>query len=120
MCRDCFLKGVDSFATWQDYESFSQSLQEKCAVGQQMMVANPTSTSSVNDFTAAEAYYQCSSCKEIWALSSPDNAWRGYFLPMKTAVAHVQRVKVSDRMKGIGGLILIVATLIFLLWKMLK
>jgi hypothetical protein len=116
MCRNCFSKGTAGFATWQDYESLSQVLQEKCTAGQMSVVAKPKS--SANDF--AEAYYQCSSCKEIWALSSPENAWRGYFLPLKTAVTYMRQIEFSDRVRGIVGLVVIVAALLFLLWKMIQ
>ncbi|UOQ98096.1 hypothetical protein MUN81_01065 [Hymenobacter sp. 5317J-9] len=120
MCKDCFLKRIDTFATWQDFESFIQILEAKQEAGQLLLIEKPASIASSHNLTAVDGYYQCSSCNEIWALSSPDNAWRGYFLPLEIAIAHVQRIKITDRMKGIGGLILIAAALLFLLWKMLK
>tara|TARA_B100001093_G_C26292793_1_gene785989 strand:+ start:226 stop:510 length:285 start_codon:yes stop_codon:yes gene_type:complete len=33
-------------------------------------------------FTGADLY-NCKSCNIDWELSSPDNAWRGYFLPIE-------------------------------------
>ena len=120
MCKDCFLKGIDSFATWQDFESFTQVLQVKREAGQLIPIEKPVSPSLKADLTAVDAYYQCSSCNEIWALSSPDNAWRGYSLPLKQADAYTQRFNYSDRVKSVGGLILIAAALLFLLWKIAR
>ncbi len=120
MCENCFLKGISGFATWQVYESVSKVIQAKRAAGQLVVTANPTLNSLVNNFMAVDAYYQCSSCQEIWGLSSPDNAWRGYFLPIKRAVIYMQRVKNLDRAKGIAGLMLVAVVLILTLWKMLK
>jgi hypothetical protein len=119
MCKNCFLEGINIFATWQEFESFDQVLESKRAAGQLVMVEKPLSTLSANDLMLVDAYYQCSSCNEIWVLSSPDNAWRGYFLPLEQAKAYVQRVKTSDRAKRIGCLVFIVVTLFSLLWKVI-
>ena len=120
MCKNCFSKHIDTFETWQDFESFIQILKAKQEAGQLLLIEKPVSIESRSNLTSVDAYYQCASCNEIWVLSSPDNAWRGYFLPLGIAAAHMQRVKISDRMKSVGGLMLIAATLLLLLWKTLK
>jgi len=119
MCKICFPKGIDSFETWQDFESFDKVLEAKRAAGQLTPVEKPVSTPMVNDLMLVDAYYQCSSCNEMWVLSSPDNAWRGYFLPLDQAVAYAQRIKASDRAKRNGCLVFIAAMLLFLLWRII-
>ena len=115
MCGKCFLRGIDQFTTWQNFEAFAKILQGKVSVGQLELIDKPTS--STNDIMAAEAYYKCSNCQEVWALSSPDNAWRGYFLSIEQANARTQQIETSDRAKRVGCLILIIAALLFALWQ---
>ena len=118
MCKNCFPKGIDSFKSWQDFESFDKVLEAKRASEQLVPVEKPVSTLILKNLMLVDVYYKCSSCNEIWVLSSPENAWRGYFLPMEQAVAHVRRIQSSDRAKRTGCLIFLAAITLFLLWKM--
>lgn len=69
---------------------------------------------------APEQLYQCPTCGDTWALSSPDNAWRGYFLPLAEAVAYGRKRRHRDRNRQLGGLALVLALAGFTIWRLLS
>ena len=64
-----------------------------------------------------EQLYQCPTCGNTWALSSPNNVWRGYFLPLAEAVAYRRKLGRWDRNRQLGGLALVLALAGFATWR---
>ncbi|MCA8830214.1 hypothetical protein [Hymenobacter pini] len=71
MCPDCFPTGISQFSSWWAYEAFEQQLLRKPL---KLLPGEVTRNR-----------YTCAVCGEVWVLSEPDNAWRGYFLPEQEA-----------------------------------
>ena len=55
MCNNCFLKRIDTFATWQDFESFIQIIQAKQEAGQLLRIEQPVAFASRDNLTAVDA-----------------------------------------------------------------
>lgn len=62
-----------------------------------------------------DEFQQRRTCAQVWALSSPDQAWRGYFLPEDVALAHVRRLRSRDRALPWGCVVIFAAGLLLLL-----
>ena len=117
MCPNCYSSGLTGFSSHQEFGAFEAALHQKLAWQQLHRVVVPPATAA--DFYEPDAYYRCAACTETWALSPPDNAWRGYFLPAAQANTLRQRVRRHDTLKGIVGLagLLALAALFYFLTR---
>ena len=121
MCRDCFQRTYYQFDSAQDFEFFETQLQEKLAHQQVLVVPKDTSSQpqdSLNHYVP-EMLYKCQSCMEIWGISIPDNAWRGYFLPQLLATNYVKKLESNDRTRGLGCVTFLLALATWFIWKFL-
>ncbi len=77
MCDKCFNDEIKSFATQVDFEEFDLTLTKKIANDKSMKMG-----AFVNIAWKDIGYqvYECLVCGQLWKLSTPDNAYRGYFL----------------------------------------
>ena len=119
MCHDCFLDELYQFESASAYEAFETQLRQKLASSLLQAEQN-----APIDFTTSpyrpEAYYRCASCHESWALSSPDNAWRGYFLPLDAAIAYSHTLRRKDRFKAVVGSVCLLAFGVSIVWAILQ
>ncbi|MCI1186798.1 hypothetical protein MON38_05160 [Hymenobacter sp. DH14] len=117
MCPNCFSSGFTNFPSYRKFEAFEAELHQKLSWQQLHRVAVQPATAA--DFYEPDVAYRCAACTEVWALSPPDNAWRGYFLPVADAKAHRRRLRHLDTLKGIIGLagLLALATLLYFLTR---
>ncbi len=102
MRPNCFLVGYTRFPSYQRFNGFEAWLHQKLTWHQLRPVARDLTR--VDDFAAPEARYSCAGGSETWELAAPDNAWRGYFLPLAQAAAYRRRLRRSDLLKGVLGL----------------
>lgn len=116
MCEACFVQGYPRFDSYQMFEAFEHQLRLKDLQG----CERPENWPAYKPLTAYEPdeFRQCFTCAQVWALASPDNAWRGYFLPEAEALAHVQRLRSRDRASawGCGGFIAAGLLLLLVRW----
>jgi hypothetical protein len=117
MCEACFVQGFPRFDSWQAFEAFEHELRLKDL----RWWERPGNWPAREPLTAYEPdeFRQCCTCSQVWALSSPDNAWRGYFLPKDVALAHVQSLHSHDRATPWGCVVVITAGLLLLLARWL-
>lgn len=113
MCEDCFKDLIYKFQTQQDFERFEIELQKKCS-DEKLKIIDRHHSDPLSAFDSY-LYYQCRTCKEMWLLSIPDNAWRGFFLPEEKALEHVKNLKKQDKKKEIGCLIFLVTIVIIII-----
>jgi hypothetical protein len=117
MCEACFLKGIYQFASWQAFALFDQQLLASDLL-QQRRSSEGAAQAPLSAYKP-QHYYRCPKCEQVWALSVPDNAWRGYFLPERDAWRYVNRLQRQDQVRRIGAGVLLVLLLV-LIWKLLR
>ena len=118
MCPHCFSAGFPYFPSYWEFEAFETELRQKLV--RRQLLPQPNAPTTELTMTGPEQLYQCPSCGETWALSSPDNAWRGYFLPLAEAVTYCRKLKIKDRAKGLIGVAVAIGTATLLLWRALQ
>lgn len=116
MCPNCFPSSIAGFPSYWEFEAFEAELQQKLM--QQQLIPLSLALIQKPAAMAPEQVYQCSSCGEAWALSSPDNAWRGYFLPLAEVAAHQSQSWQCNRERPIGCLALVLTLAGFIIWRL--
>ena len=112
MCEDCFENGFYKFESQNDFEKFESLLDKKCN-NLKIEIIDRYEENELSIFDS-RLYYKCTNCNENWVMSIPDNAWRGYFLPVATAIKHHEELRRSDKKKAIGCWAVLVVILIIL------
>ena len=112
MAFNCSLKPIYSFPSAASFEAFDRVLTHKLATKQLTAVPAP-------DVEQASAAFLCADCQEVWVLSEPDNAWRGFFLPQSEAIRHVATLKKAPTTKQLGCLVVGALLALLLLWRAL-
>ena len=116
MCPNCFSSGIANFPSYWEFEAFEAALQQKLV--REQLLPLPSALPRVLTANLLEQQYQCPACNEIWVISTPDNAWRGYFLPLRDAVARGQQLQRSDRNRQVGCLTLLLTVAVFAIWQL--
>ena len=118
MCKDCFDKQYYGFPSQTEFEYFEDILDLKCKSEK----INILESKNEIEFGLIDyrMYYQCNTCKEKFVMSIPDNAWRGYFLTEKKAIEYNEKIKISDKKKRNGCLVIIFLIVIFTIYSMIK
>ncbi len=118
MCEDCFQELIYKFPTRQSFEDFENVLQAKCTE-EKLLILDMHKTDYLSAFDS-NLYYECKSCKDVWIMNIPDNAWRGFFLPADKAIEYKNESNKLDRKRRIGSLILLAVVAVALIWNYLK
>lgn len=118
MCEDCFQELIYKFSTQQNFENFENALQTKCTVGK-LLILDKHKTDYLSAFDS-NLYYECKTCKEVWVLNIPDNAWRGYFLPLDKAIEYKKEINKLDKKRSIGCLIALTVIVVVVIWNYMK
>jgi hypothetical protein len=108
MCKFCFETEIHNFNSLSEFENFERELFSK-------KIRILESSKKKNTFLDFDVSYQCNNCLEIWHLSEPENAWRGYFLKENSAKKIIAKIKKSDLKKKCGFFFLLVIMLFLLL-----
>lgn len=112
MCEKCFHEGINRFETQIDFEDFERILQEKCT-SKQIEILDELDTLEV---FSTRLYYKCHNCEEVWIMSIPENAWRGYFLTEREAIKYHKQLASENKVIGIRGCILLIGIIIIVFW----
>jgi len=102
MCSKCFSTNYFIFNSQTDFENFDKELNSK-------LKNNLTALNCGKSYK--EVYfdqYQCLHCMTIWNLSTPDNAWRGFFIDNESISQHIDNIKNDDKKKGLIGLLILI------------
>jgi hypothetical protein len=113
MCENCFLQGILRFDSQKDFEDAETLIDKKINDKQLVLIRDENHENW--DF---KLIYQCTSCKEEWILSIPDNAYRGYLLIKSEAIKKGIRDQSEKKNNSIGCviiLVLIIATILYLI-----
>jgi hypothetical protein len=109
MCDDCFRNLIYKFDSQKQFEDFETVVQNKC-------ISNKITIIRSEQIDSFASFYKCNSCGQIWTISIPENAWRGFFLTEDKGIDYTKKLKEKDRVRGIGCLVVvIVVTLVILL-----
>ncbi|RZK25359.1 MAG: hypothetical protein EOO63_16140 [Hymenobacter sp.] len=88
MGAPCLLKPVYGFPSAASFAAFDDDLTHKLSTRQLTAIPIP----AFPDLAQVSAAFVCADCQEVWLLSDPDNAWRGFFLPQAEAVRQVRNL----------------------------
>jgi hypothetical protein len=116
MCEDCFEKNMMGFPSQEDFDHFTQILDEK--IKTKKMKFNPLTENVINVLDIDyRIYATCNSCNENWFLEIPNNANRGYFLNNHgLEIYSTERNKQNQRVRR-NGLILLVLIVVVTIYK---
>jgi hypothetical protein len=103
MCARCFDQKMYGFLTEAAFAALRAILAQKASSGQLLAMGPPSPKPPVA--YDADTCYECWSCSAFWLLATPDNAWRGFFLPANDAIAYQQRLHRRDKRSRVAGLV---------------
>jgi hypothetical protein len=104
MCNACSLKAIYSFPSVADFTALDADLTHKLSTKQLTAVSTPA-------LEQASAAFVCPGCPDVWVLSEPDNAWRGFFLPQAEVISHMTKATTTKQL----GCLVVVALVIWLI-----
>ena len=116
MCDDCFENLIYKFDSQKDFEDFETIVQNKC-INKKLTIIKREVTDSFAIFDSYD-FYKCNSCGEVWTLSIPDNAWRGFFLTQDKGIEYTKILKEKDKIRRIGCLVIIIVLILVTFWKL--
>ncbi|PHS10013.1 MAG: hypothetical protein COA88_03000 [Kordia sp.] len=99
MCPNCFENDINKFESYTDFEEFEKLLDSKVNKGE---------VEFLDEEKDWDGNYICKTCYELWTLSVPDNAWRGYFLPREKAISYESRINREESISGYGCITIVV------------
>lgn len=107
MCNFCFDNDIKRFEDYQSFEKFDLELDQKRKLDETQ------NGLVVLDNTGAYLDYgfqilQCYNCGTVWWFSTPDNAWRGFFMKEVNAKFQLENYRKSDQKKRLGCLVFII------------
>lgn len=84
------------FNTYQDFELFENNLAK-------LLNRDELKDIGESNYKQYHFYrYETSDKKEVYCLSVPENAWRGFFLPYNLAKLHVDNIIKRNKVKSRG------------------
>jgi hypothetical protein len=104
MCEKCFYKEYENFPSPESFGEF-QSVLDKLDRKKFVHIGN-------GNFKFHYDVFECKNCNEIWWISGPDNAWRGYCLKKDNAIAYIQMLQKKEQDARIGLVLLVLFILI--------
>ncbi|MBD1365271.1 hypothetical protein IDJ77_15755 [Mucilaginibacter sp. ZT4R22] len=107
MCDNCFTTEIYQFNTYLDFEEFEHLLHPK--ISHNHIIASP-----ILPLRHSHEAYKCSICHEQWVLSVPENAWRGYFLPLEKAAMFEADIEKQDKESSRSCIIILVIIILFI------
>jgi hypothetical protein len=110
MHNSCLFTPIYSFPSAASFESFDVDLTQKLANHNIKAVAPPT-------LKYVSAAFICTESQEIWVLSEPDNAWRGFFLPQVEAIRHLAAQTKATTNKQFGCLLIMAFVVLLIIWR---
>ncbi len=116
MCDECLENLIYKFDSQKEFEAFEAIVQNKC-INKKLEILKREEADFWAPFDSYELY-KCNSCGEIWALSIPENAWRGFFLTRDKAFEYTKQIKERDKIKRIGCLVVIIVLALLTIWNL--
>ncbi|TFZ65844.1 hypothetical protein E4631_12100 [Hymenobacter sp. UV11] len=113
------LKSYYGFASQAEFEAFDAVLTRLLAAGQAALISQQSAADFLLPYQP-DACYELSGTAEQWALATPDNAWRGYFLPVTEAIVYQQQLRRRESRIRSAGLLLLLCLLCFIAWRLLR
>ncbi len=120
MCTDCLDLSADEFASQSDFEEFEGKVWKKCNEGELIVVDEYKTEPESNLIFESRFCYRCSNCEEVWLLSIPKNAWRGFFLPKQQAIEYTNRLKDNDKKRTLGFWVVAAIVILIILWYLMS
>lgn len=112
MCADCFTNLIYKFDSQPEFEEFDTVIQNKCITNNLTKIKREE-TNSLVSFDSYELY-KCNTCSQIWMLSVPDYAWRGFFLTQDVGLEYLKKLRRDENSRSVGCVVLVVVLLILL------
>jgi len=116
MCDDCFVNLIYKFDSQKEFDGFQTILTNKC-ISKKLEIIKREETDYWAPFDPYE-FYKCSSCGQIWILSIPDNARKGFFLTQDKGIEYTKKLEEKDKVRRIGCLVIIIVLILVTVWKL--
>ncbi len=116
MCDDCSNHLTYKFDSQKEFEDFETIVQNKC-INNKLTIIKREETDYFAPFDSYE-FYKCNSCGQIWILSIPENAWRGFFLTQDKGLEYTKKIREKDKIRRIGCLVIIIALTLVIIWNL--
>jgi hypothetical protein len=114
MCAICSLKAVYRFPSAASFEAFDVDLTHRLTTQQLTAVPLPAALAG----TQASAAFICAGYQEVWILSDPDNAWRGFFLPQTAAIRQIHSsTNTVTTTRRLGCLVVVAVLVLLCIWR---
>lgn len=110
MCEFCFNEYFYSFETSEKFEAIDLILTQKLGRENLKFVKNVT----LKYGGLGYYIYKCKVCKTKWYLSEPENSWRGFLLPEKTALETLKYIKRQDKNLKLLFLIIVIGIVLLI------
>ena len=119
MCDNCFTTEIHRFDSYRDFDEFEEILRQKIDSNNFTAIWEWGSLNSDDELIKStlphtHSIYKCSSCGEKWALSIPENAWRGYFLTVDEASEEETEIKDANRKSSRGCIVIFVIIILLI------
>lgn len=115
MCHECFLEEITSFNSEEEFQNFDLELTKKIFNKNLTLISNEGVYGKYGFWI-----YECSKCKTKWWLSTPDYAWRGFFLKEKNAKKHLDNIYYSDKKKKLFFFSIIIILICLSIYYLIK
>lgn len=107
MCDFCFNYDINTFEDNKSFENFDLQLDQK-----RNLKPNQNGLIVV-DFNGSYSgcYFQvlkCNHCGGFWWFSTPDNAWRGFFMREENAKIKINGIRKDDHKKRLGCIVVMI------------
>src|SRR4051812_19582977 len=112
MCDDCFKNLYYKFDSQEEFQDFETIVQNKW-INKKIEIITREKTDH------SDIFYKCNSCGEIWALSIPENAWRGFFLPQQKGIEHIKKLNQKDSQRQFGCLVVVIVIVLVVIFRLL-
>jgi len=116
MCDNCFKELIYNFDSQQEFDNFQTILINKF-IDKKLEIIKREETDYWAPFDPYE-FYKCTSCGQIWILSIPDNARKGFFLTQDKGLEYSKKLREKDKVKRIGCLVIIIVLVLVTGWKL--
>ena len=116
MCDDCFRNLIYKFDSQEKFDDFQTIVTNKC-ITKKLEIIKREQTDVLAPFDSYE-FYKCNSCGEIWTLSVPQDAWRGFFLTQDKGLEYSKKLREKDKSRKIGCFIIIIVLTLVTIWKL--
>lgn len=118
MCDGCFGNLIYKFDSQKEFDDFQTIISNKC-INHNLEIIKREETDYWAPFDPYE-FYKCNSCGQIWILSIPEDANRGFFLTQDKGIEYAKKLMEKNKTSRIGCLVIVIFLTLITIWKLIS